>query len=209
MTGRHARLAAIWLAGFVACPIIGGFIGAGLGFVAPDYYRTVFPSGRSPNFNPLQVGIGLGITQGLAAAVAISLAILAVTVWRGLRSYQAQPDSNPIDREPASWLRWVLWGGVTFIAVSVFSALAFVIGAIVGEQQRYSAETQYKLVRIEKILESQEFSHLRIGTSSAAQVNLEGTLPDDEAHSALFDRLVLALGTDEARAVIRTVDVRP
>lgn len=47
------------------CAAAGAGIGWVLGTFAPGYYRTVFRCGDSPEFNPVQVGVGLGLTQGL------------------------------------------------------------------------------------------------------------------------------------------------
>lgn len=64
MTAKKALvIVVLWGVTFAS---IGGVIGATLGTVAPDYYRSIFRDGHSPHFNPFQVGLGLGVTQGLA-----------------------------------------------------------------------------------------------------------------------------------------------
>jgi len=75
----------IVLVATLAFAAIGTVIGVGLGTLCPDYYRTVFRGGDSPNFNPIQVGIGLGITQGVAAGAVIGIVILGVLVWAEAR----------------------------------------------------------------------------------------------------------------------------
>ena len=75
MTARNA-LAAV-LSGGIVFACIGGATGALIANVAPEYYRTVFRYRDLASFNPLQVGIGLGVTQGIWAGVAISFAVLA------------------------------------------------------------------------------------------------------------------------------------
>ena len=70
--------------------LIGTLIGAALGTLCPDYYRTVFRSGDSPEFDPLQVGIGLGITQGIAAGTVIGIVILGVLAWAEVRKANAK-----------------------------------------------------------------------------------------------------------------------
>jgi hypothetical protein len=58
----------------------GACIGALLGAVAPDYYRTVFSS-ASPGFNPLHVGFGLGLSQGLIVGLIVgAVVVLAVAI---------------------------------------------------------------------------------------------------------------------------------
>ena len=74
-----------------------GLGGAGFGFLLarlfPSYYRGVFPAGEAPWFDPLQVGIGLGASQGLSAGLAISSVVVlaaALTERRG-------PDKHRLD----------------------------------------------------------------------------------------------------------------
>ena len=55
---------------------IGSITGFSLGHFAPDYYRTVFAAEDLPDFNPVQVGIGLGVTQGLTTGVIVGLLII-------------------------------------------------------------------------------------------------------------------------------------
>lgn len=59
--------------------------GAGLGYmlgrIAPAYYRGVFRGGEAPDFNPVQVGLGLGITQGLIVGLVVgAVIVLAVAI---------------------------------------------------------------------------------------------------------------------------------
>ena len=59
----------LWSASAVfGCLLVGGVLGAGigaaLGAMVPSYYRSVFSAGDDPSFDPLSVGIGLGLTQG-------------------------------------------------------------------------------------------------------------------------------------------------
>lgn len=74
----------------VACTVIfaalGGAAGYLLGTLVPGYYRGVFHEGQSPGFDPVQVGLGQGITQGLAAGAVTGLMILAVVAWHDVRS---------------------------------------------------------------------------------------------------------------------------
>lgn len=68
-----------------------GAAGAGLGYLlgrhAPAYYRSVFAGGDSPGFDPVQVGFGLGLTQGLIAGHIVgSVVVLAVAASEFRRS---------------------------------------------------------------------------------------------------------------------------
>lgn len=68
----------------ITLAICGALIGALLGALAPDYYRTVFPN-ASQGFDPIQVGVGLGLTQGTTAGVVVGMVVLvcvAISVRR-------------------------------------------------------------------------------------------------------------------------------
>jgi hypothetical protein len=55
---------------------LGGIIGVCLGKFAPGYYRAVFTSGDLPTFDPVQVGLGLGITQGFVGGIIVGCLIV-------------------------------------------------------------------------------------------------------------------------------------
>jgi hypothetical protein len=129
MTARKAlEIVLLWGVTFA-------FIGGLLGTLAPDYYRSIFHGGHSPDFNPLQVGIGLGVTQGLASGVVVALGVLTLLAWRELRTENTgnTDHSARAGRVRRSWVRLALWGVATSIAVIVFSTVAFVVGGIVGQ----------------------------------------------------------------------------
>lgn len=48
---------------------LGALVGYGIGAGAPGYYHTVF---GDPNLDPVQVGVGLGTTQGLGAGFVLA-----------------------------------------------------------------------------------------------------------------------------------------
>jgi hypothetical protein len=64
---------------------IGWAIGLGIGLCCPDYYRDVFEGGRSPEFNPVAVGVGQGLTQGAAGGAALGLGLVAILAWHEAR----------------------------------------------------------------------------------------------------------------------------
>lgn len=69
---------------------IGMAIGAMLGAFLPNYYRSVFTNGDSPNFDPVAVGIGQGMTQGVALGTCVGLGLVAIFSWHRVKSQQAQ-----------------------------------------------------------------------------------------------------------------------
>jgi MFS family permease len=64
----------------------GGLAGAALGWAAPDYYRIVFAIQSEVSFNSVQLGVGLGITQGFGAGLITGLAIVLIVAWYNRRT---------------------------------------------------------------------------------------------------------------------------
>lgn len=71
------------------CVLLGGLlgllIGAGLGSFAPGNYRSVFSHGSDPGFDPLAVGIGQGLTQGVVFGGFLGLAVVGMFHWLGAK----------------------------------------------------------------------------------------------------------------------------
>jgi hypothetical protein len=73
----------------------GGVLGYSLALVAPSYYRSVFSGGDAAGFDPVQVGIGLGISQGAIAGLAVgSIVVLAVAISGARRPAKAFLDRD-------------------------------------------------------------------------------------------------------------------
>ena len=69
------------VASTVAGALAGTAIGFCLGKFAPGYYRSVFWAGQLQDFDPVAVGIGQGLTQGLAFGAIVGIALVAVLCW--------------------------------------------------------------------------------------------------------------------------------
>lgn len=205
-SGTALTTVLLWSVVF-AC--VGSAIGATIGAVAPEYYRSVFRGGHSPEFHSLQVGIGLGASQGVASGIAISIVVLALLAWRDVRSARPAIKSDAPTKEFRSriWSVHVLWGIVTAMSVLIISVATFILGGIIGQQQLYQAWTERKFDRLAKILQSTDFDGVEAGYSSAAQVYLTGTIKDAAARDSLHDTLVVTFGTEEADEMIWRVDV--
>lgn len=71
------------------CVCLGGVlglgIGAALGAIVPGYYRSVFRSGSDAHFDPIAVGIGQGLTQGVLFGGIVGLLLVAMWYWYHLR----------------------------------------------------------------------------------------------------------------------------
>ncbi len=207
MTAKTA-LATVLVWG-IAFAFAGAVIGAAIGTVAPAYYRSVFRHGDSPNFNPLQVGIGLGATQGVASGVAFSIALLGLLAWRDIRSGRPETgEGRPHNlHRSRSWTVYALWGVATATSVIVVAAVTFVLGGIIGQQELYQSWTDRKLDKLATILASDEFTGVEADYSSAAQVYLTGIIKDDATRDKLRNQLVVTFGTDEADEMLWRVDV--
>lgn len=64
---------------------VGGFLGAAIGKMMPTYYESVFSHGGEPGFDAGAVGIGQGLTQGLAFGAVIGLAVVAMEHWKEIK----------------------------------------------------------------------------------------------------------------------------
>jgi hypothetical protein len=72
--------------------IAGGVIGYLLAVVIPQYYRDVFRAGQNPNFDPVAVGLGLGITEGAIAGLFVgAIVVVAVTWYNGRKLATPEP----------------------------------------------------------------------------------------------------------------------
>jgi hypothetical protein len=67
------------------CTTAGGLLGLAVGtllaIVAPGYYIEVFGLEDFNRASPLAMGIGLGLTQGIAGGATVGVAIDAIAVW--------------------------------------------------------------------------------------------------------------------------------
>jgi hypothetical protein len=183
--------------------VLGALGGAAIGALAPGYYRTVFPF-AGPQLDPVQTGIGLGATQGLGVGMVLSLVVLALFAWRDRVPLVTEPTT-----QPAPGRRWRF---MAVILVCVFTTpfctlVALLLGLFFGNQQIYANWRAEKERRIETVLETGEFPNLTLVGSSWSHVGLRGMVPSQRALDTLRDKLVRAVGTDDAEDVIRTVEV--
>ena len=59
-------LAIVWMCA-IAGAVVGALAGWVVGAIAPGYYYTVFDVRDGASIDPVQTGVGLGLTQGLIA----------------------------------------------------------------------------------------------------------------------------------------------
>lgn len=84
------------LLGFAAAfAVVGTLVGFGLGVFNPGYYRSLLPGGSSPDFNPVDVGIGLGCSQGTILGVVVGVTAVVLLAWRRARANVRQDAVAP------------------------------------------------------------------------------------------------------------------
>lgn len=94
----------------------GGLVGFWLGRFLPSYYRSVFKNGGEPHFDPIAVGLGLGISQGAMAGAILGIVALAIMVWRGRRSREAN-QSAAVRKDMKGTRRFLKIAGILVAAL--------------------------------------------------------------------------------------------
>ena len=75
-------IAAVFVTGALGA-VVGMTLGALLAVVAPGYYRAVFPRVvERGEFEPLSIGVGLGLTQGAGIGLAVGVVLVGIYYWR-------------------------------------------------------------------------------------------------------------------------------
>jgi hypothetical protein len=117
----------------IAFAASGGAIGYSLGLLSPTYYRAVFEFGRSPDFDPAQAGLGLGLTQGCIAGIVIGAVVVLASCLSSLRQPlkgQLLADDG-IARPP---VKGCLINAIVLIVGSVMSLpIGLIMGSLAGE----------------------------------------------------------------------------
>jgi hypothetical protein len=85
-----ARGFAIIVASGVCFAVAGGGIGHALARIVPDYYHAVFRGVEDPDFDPVPVGLGLGIAQGLIARLVVGSIVVLAVAMSGLRRHEKE-----------------------------------------------------------------------------------------------------------------------
>lgn len=80
------RGAALIILSTVLMGLCGLGIGASMGILMPDYYRAMFRPGSIPPLDPVQVGAGLGLSQGLIGGLIIGCVLTISVAWYESRS---------------------------------------------------------------------------------------------------------------------------
>jgi hypothetical protein len=89
------RALAVVLLSTLLFTAVGLGIGYSLGRYAPNYYRTVLLRGDSPDFDPVDVGIGLGLSQGSMFGGIIGVVLVVLHAWYDLRRRALEQAKHP------------------------------------------------------------------------------------------------------------------
>jgi hypothetical protein len=79
-----------------------GLFGAGVGFLlgrfAPGFYRTTIPSVARLGVDPVEVGVGLGFSQGLILGAILAVIVALIAAWRE-RNTSRPPELDRLEEE--------------------------------------------------------------------------------------------------------------
>ncbi|QDT28412.1 hypothetical protein Enr10x_37540 [Gimesia panareensis] len=206
MTAKHAFLTV--LISIVIFALLGA-VGSQLVHVLfPNYYRAVFRIPESSLSSPAQVGMQLGITQGAGLGVFLALGILGITAWQARAQTSPNIETAATTARQGFWHGKLIWALVTLMLVVFCSAVTFVAGGIMAQQQLYLRMRAEKQEILAQVLSENDYPGLKSEFSSAAQVYLTGTVVNEEQWEHLRQQLVQACGTDEADKMIRLVEIK-
>ena len=76
---------ATMLASVVICSGVGAVVGYAIGRLLPAFFRAMLPGGGREDADPIQVGIGLGLVNGIWLGVAVGGVIVACVTWYSVR----------------------------------------------------------------------------------------------------------------------------
>lgn len=203
------------LATVAACVLLfavgGASAGWGLGRLAPGYYREVFSRGDEPNFDPVEVGVGLGLTQGISGGALLGVALVAIGGWLQLRRERGDLLVSPSEPMPVSPVR-----GLRLVVISASGLLLLSCGGVVG--YAYGVVTSNLGLNHQRFLQEREtfapllaadpaFAGITIREYSAGAAWLYGTVATAEDLDRLKTLIVQQVGQARAERALRHVEV--
>lgn len=76
----------------------GACIGWLLAVLAPDFYRAIFRMPPGSAIDPVQVGVGVGLVNGVMIGLGLGTIIVIITTWWNVRMISRRFGSPPADR---------------------------------------------------------------------------------------------------------------
>ena len=179
---------------------VGGGIGAALGWLNPGYYHGVFRDGRSPNFDPVAVGLGTGVGQGAAGGAVVG-ALLAA-------AHLLATAPHPAGRSRG---RRLLTVAGTLAAGCGCLGTSFVAGCIKGGEDVIDARYWRDRQLIDPLLgRDPAFAGLRVGPLSGDQgFVLHGRVPNADDLLRLRAQVTRLFGGGRERDILAGVGVGP
>ena len=76
--------------------LTGGAIGGGVGYVIgrhfPDALRAQFRPALGNDLDPVQIGVGIGIPQGMMLGALAGVAVVGILAWQTVRTVRRPSD---------------------------------------------------------------------------------------------------------------------
>lgn len=206
MTVRAAF--AVVLASTLLFAGVGAGVGYGLGTLTPGYYRGVFRATREPGFDPVEVGFGQGLTQGIAGGVVTGLALVTLFSWRDIR-LRSVSDATPQLAELPTAARRVLVVAGSLLALTFFACCGVGIGLLLGEQNVYHRRYLEERDAINPaVTGDQAFRGVEVCRRSDGGVSLVGEVATGDDLGRLGELVARRVGEERAKIVMMGVNVR-
>jgi hypothetical protein len=191
----------------LATTLLLALLGTGAGYAlarfSPGYYRSIFRSGNDATFDPVNVGVGLGLTQGLAAGVVVGLALVALLCWRDVRRVQAETGAKTMvaPRRETSFRTLRVVG--LLLLLLIVAGMAFGLGAIVAERGTYHRRYLEEKKLIAPVLaQDPAFVGIELRERSNGGVSITGRVPTREDKERLHAALLKAVGEVRAKEIL-------
>jgi len=118
----------------IFCTLAGGILGWAIGCFWPEYYQIVFGrAAQQAAFDPVAVGVGLGVTQGAVAGLVVGCAAALLVAWVTIRRTPGPRSTPEGDVTTAAATKSPRHRGVAgCLLLSCAAVLVFAVGLAAG-----------------------------------------------------------------------------
>ena len=190
--------------------LIGTTAGWVVGTLAPEYYRSVCRGGQELWFKPVSVGIGFGLTQGLAGGFIAGLVVVALLCWREirLRLFATPALANAVPGQSVFVARRILLFASSILVLGFCTTSGLVVGLLGGERGAYYRRFLEEKELIAPLLAADPaFAQVKLVEYSGGGALLVGKVPAAEDLGRLRTVLEKAVGESWARTMMGGVVV--